>query len=371
MHIHIEGLDLAGKSTVCRRLKERLSGATIRHNSLVESNFLYEQADTLRLAAKTDDNLLGMLYYEALRIDLDSYYPQQNDVIQDSTILLRSFVFHTTTGNTELANLYQALLPVCPRFDSSFVLMSSREKRLERLKGRISRGNDAPDDLVVRDDWERFTAMEKLLIESAQQYFNATIIQTDNLESPEGSEAVLNQIIETVQHNTQNPIHSDLWQRASLLAGRCHRYQLRKDKQTPYITHPLRVALTLSNLFHVSDPIVLAASLLHDVLEDTDGDYDDIEETCGSEVAELVAGLTKDSRLQEAQRDEEYQNRMVNADWRVRLIKAADIYDNLWDMKNTGVKVNSKRWADWLLKVVADDRRFDVAAGYVKRMLED
>jgi guanosine-3',5'-bis(diphosphate) 3'-pyrophosphohydrolase len=282
---------------------------------------------------------------------------------------LRSLVFHTTAGNTELANLYQVLLPVCPRFDSSFVLTCSREKRLERLKGRISRGNDAPDDMVVRDDWERFAAMEKLLIKSAQQYFNATIIQTDNLESPEGSDAVLNQILETAQNKKQNP--SDLWQRASLLAGRCHRHQLRKDKQTPYITHPLRVALTLSNLFHISDTVVLSAALLHDVLEDTDGEYDDIEEACGSEVAELVSCLTKDSRLREAQRDEEYQNRMANADWRVRLIKAADIYDNLWDMKNTGVKVNSKRWADWLLKVVADDRRFDVAAGYLKRILED
>jgi thymidylate kinase len=371
MHIHIEGLDLSGKSTVCRRLKERLPCATIRHNSLVESNMLYNRADKLRLEANVADDIVGMLYYGALRHEIDSYYPPQNTVIQDSTIILRSLVFHTTAGNKELANLFQALLQASPRFDSSFVLTCSREKRLERLRGRISRGHCEPDDLVVRDDWERFSAMERLLIELATHYFNATIIPTDNLESSDSSDAILDQIIETTQNKQRNPVNSDLWQNASLLAERCHRYQLRKDKQTPYITHPLRVALTLSNLFHISDPVVLSAALLHDVLEDTEGDYDDIEKMCGNEVADLVAGLTKDSRLRESQRDKEYQTRMVNADWRVRLIKVADIYDNLWDMKNTGIKVNSKYWADWLLKVVADDRRFDVAIGYLRRMLED
>jgi guanosine-3',5'-bis(diphosphate) 3'-pyrophosphohydrolase len=168
----------------------------------------------------------------------------------------------------------------------------------------------------------------------------------------------------------QSPLRQELWQKAASLAARCHRDQLRKDGQTPYLSHPLRVALTLANLFHVDDPVILSAALLHDVIEDTTGDFDDIETTCGTEVALLVAALTKDSRLREEDRELAYQKQMESADWRVLLIKLADIYDNLYDAGQTGVKMGAGRWAKWIQQVVADDLRFKQPLALLKQLQE-
>lgn len=120
-----------------------------------------------------------------------------------------------------------------------------------------------------------------------------------------------------------------LWQRAATLAARYHQNQARKDGRTPYIAHPVRVTFVLSQVFGLSDETILAASLLHDVIEDTPADYDDVDHACGREVAQIVAALTKDMRLPDQGREVEYDRQIGEADWRVKLIKLADVYDNL------------------------------------------
>ena len=69
-----------------------------------------------------------------------------------------------------------------------------------------------------------------------------------------------------------------------------HGNQRRKSGR-PYILHPLAVAQTLASL-HMDAP-TLAASLLHDVIEDTPVTYEQMEATFGQEIAGLVAGVTK------------------------------------------------------------------------------
>ena len=88
-----------------------------------------------------------------------------------------------------------------------------------------------------------------------------------------------------------------VWQRAASFAASHHRGQQRKDQRTPYFAHPARVALTLCLEFGCRDETVIAAALLHDVLEDTTADYEDLVDEFGPEVARLVACLSKDSRL--------------------------------------------------------------------------
>lgn len=122
-----------------------------------------------------------------------------------------------------------------------------------------------------------------------------------------------------------------LWQKAASLSARFHVNQARKDGRTPYVAHPFRVALVVSNVFQVHDPIVLSAALLHDVIEDTPADYDDVFHACGVDVADLVAALTKDMRLPDAQREPAYDRQLAESDWRVKLIKLADVYDNICD----------------------------------------
>jgi guanosine-3',5'-bis(diphosphate) 3'-pyrophosphohydrolase len=121
------------------------------------------------------------------------------------------------------------------------------------------------------------------------------------------------------------------WQEAASLAGRAHRHQIRKDKQTPYVTHPMRVALTIACVFGFTEDEILAAALLHDTIEDTDTDYDDIHRQFGKNVADYVAAMTKDMRMIEAQREVAYDKQLAAGPWQGRLIKLADVYDNLTD----------------------------------------
>jgi (p)ppGpp synthase/HD superfamily hydrolase len=118
---------------------------------------------------------------------------------------------------------------------------------------------------------------------------------------------------------------------AVAFAARAHQKQIRKDGQTPYVSHPLRVCLILSQVFAVRDLNALVAAVLHDTLEDTDTDYDDLQEKWGSEVASWVSALSKDKRLPEEEREAAYCQQLAAAPWQVQVCKLADMYDNLVD----------------------------------------
>ena len=118
---------------------------------------------------------------------------------------------------------------------------------------------------------------------------------------------------------------------AAAFAARAHKHQLRKDKETPYVSHPFRVCLIVRHVFGIDDPKVLAVALLHDTIEDTTTDYDDLFELFGKDVADWVAALTKEMRLPEKEREERYHAVLASSPWPVYVCKLADIYDNLAD----------------------------------------
>lgn len=78
------------------------------------------------------------------------------------------------------------------------------------------------------------------------------------------------------------------------LANEKHKGQYRKSGE-PYINHPLNVAYLLADLN--TGPATIAAGLLHDVVEDTDVTLDEIREQFGDDVAKIVDGVTKISKL--------------------------------------------------------------------------
>lgn len=129
-----------------------------------------------------------------------------------------------------------------------------------------------------------------------------------------------------------------LWQRAASFAARAHEHQVRKDGRTPYFSHPARVVTVLSVVFGCRDEVALAAAYLHDTIEDTTTDYDELKENFGGEVADIVASLTKNSTMPEREREAEYEARLAAADWRARLIKLADQYDNYADAAALGTR---------------------------------
>jgi len=134
-----------------------------------------------------------------------------------------------------------------------------------------------------------------------------------------------------------------LWQRAASYTARAHRHQLRKDGTTPFAAHPFRVTMVLRHVFDCDDEVALAAALLHDTIEDTVATYDDIKAEFGAEIADCVAALTKNMLLPEEEREPEYDRRLAEADWRARIVKLADTYDNLCDATTRGPKKVARR----------------------------
>ena len=133
-------------------------------------------------------------------------------------------------------------------------------------------------------------------------------------------------------------------QEAASFAARAHRNHLRKDERTPYVAHVFRVAMTVRHVFGCEDQVALTAALLHDTVEDTTTDYDDLLERFGPDVADCVAALTKNMALPEHLREPEYDQRLSRADWRTRLVKLADQYDNFCDAVSSREGVSEKHF---------------------------
>ncbi len=119
---------------------------------------------------------------------------------------------------------------------------------------------------------------------------------------------------------------------AGRVAEAAHRDQLRQSGE-PYITHPVAVATIVAELG--LDARSVAAALLHDAVEDTGLDLEDVSEAFGPEVAAIVDGVTKLDRLQfdskEAQQAATVRKMLVAmaSDWRVLVIKLADRLHNM------------------------------------------
>lgn len=120
-------------------------------------------------------------------------------------------------------------------------------------------------------------------------------------------------------------------QHAITYAALAHGNQERYASGVPYITHPMGVAMILSD-FNVSENVIIAA-LLHDVLEDTPYLPESIEEEFGEEVLKLVEALTEEKNLDKSwmQIKKEALTKIIKAGEMVMLIKSADALYNMMD----------------------------------------
>lgn len=123
----------------------------------------------------------------------------------------------------------------------------------------------------------------------------------------------------------------ELIKKAYFFARDNHTGQLRKSGE-PYITHPVAVAIILANLG--SGPNTLTAALLHDVVEDTDITLDVIASEFSQDIANIVDGVTKISKLEyqrEISQADNHQKMLIAMakDIRVIMIKIADRLHNM------------------------------------------
>jgi len=160
------------------------------------------------------------------------------------------------------------------------------------------------------------------------------------------------------------------WQAAATLAARAHEHQYRKDGVTPYAAHTTCVALTCASVFGVTDETILAAALLHDIIEDAPFDYDDIHKLCGKPVADIVACLTKDMRMIEPKREKAYDEQIARGPWQARLIKLADVYDNLSEAIDAASRRKHKERARRALALAKNDKQLAGARRIVDRLVK-
>lgn len=122
---------------------------------------------------------------------------------------------------------------------------------------------------------------------------------------------------------------SPLVRTALTMAREAHAGQVRNASGgRPYIDHPVAVAESLSE--HISGDEVLAAALLHDVVEDSRLTVEDVRERCGDRVAEIVAALTDDATVEPySLRKSEHRDRVEAAGQDALAIYAADKLTNV------------------------------------------
>ena len=136
-----------------------------------------------------------------------------------------------------------------------------------------------------------------------------------------------------------------------------HSTQRRKDENaSPYINHPISVALAIAQIGGVDDPEILAAALLHDTLEDTETTPEELEDEFGKKVCEYVLDVTDDKTLPKDERKRrqiEHAKKISNG---AALIKLGDKISNVTDVINNPPEdwdnYRRKEYLDWAEKVI-------------------
>lgn len=122
---------------------------------------------------------------------------------------------------------------------------------------------------------------------------------------------------------------SNLVKKARIFATRAHEGQVRKYTGAPYIEHPIHVASIVAFVPHTL--AMLAAALLHDVLEDTKVTEADLRAEFGNKITRIVVGLTNISRPEDGNRAVRKTLDLLHLkaqDADVQTIKIADLISN-------------------------------------------
>ncbi len=120
-----------------------------------------------------------------------------------------------------------------------------------------------------------------------------------------------------------------------------HKSQYRKNNKTPYWYH-LRDVVNNLEIMGIKDESILCAGWLHDSIEDTSFDFDDVSKLFGEKIAQIVSDLTKETRLPKNQQEKNYLLQLSNSSWQAKVVKFADILANISDLQNSELTKKQK-----------------------------
>jgi thymidylate kinase len=183
-YLHIEGMDLAGKSTASK-IFAQISGIQwiIHDKRLTQDNPIYDFALGLSKKDGFNSEALGYMYLAALMQDIKNFKLDAN-IIQDSTLLLRSLNYYKNVNlNNELAHAFSNLIQQHPTPNKSFYLAADICSRRQRLAQRIK---IAPEkltsmDLLIQNDPNRFIQIDESLQDLSITIFNSEVIDTSKM----------------------------------------------------------------------------------------------------------------------------------------------------------------------------------------------
>jgi GTP diphosphokinase / guanosine-3',5'-bis(diphosphate) 3'-diphosphatase len=140
-------------------------------------------------------------------------------------------------------------------------------------------------------------------------------------------------------------------------SARKHRNQRRKDVDaSPYINHPISLANILCNEAHVTDVNVICGALLHDTIEDTETEAEELESEFGPEIKDIVMEVTDDTTLLRHERKQAQIDHAAHISEQAKLVKLADKTSNLRDVSlNPPPDWSLERrreYFDWAKKVI-------------------
>jgi guanosine-3',5'-bis(diphosphate) 3'-pyrophosphohydrolase len=161
---------------------------------------------------------------------------------------------------------------------------------------------------------------------------------------------------------------SELVADAYQVAREAHEGQQRKDNGAPYLTHPLRVAELVSRAGLGEE--VVAAAVLHDVVEDSELSRSDISRRFGARVAEIVSALTEDETIDDYEgRKAEHRDRVEAAGPDAVAIYAADKISNLRDMRGLYASIGERAAERFTAPLALRARLWLEDAAMTERML--
>ena len=152
-------------------------------------------------------------------------------------------------------------------------------------------------------------------------------------------------------------INSNLVLKAAKFAALKHRDQRRKDvESSPYIIHPISVALVIADIGGIEEPEILAAALLHDTLEDTDTSVSELDEIFGETVRQYVEEVTDDKSLPKEERKQKQIEHAATLSRGATLIKLGDKISNVSDVTHSPPAgwdtERRKQYLDWAEAVI-------------------